>query len=46
MPRSSVENNMKSIRDCHVRPDLILLYAVEEKSFELLRIGSHSEIFG
>lgn len=37
-------------RDCHVRPDLVLIYKRKEvgKSVEvsLARLGSHSEIFG
>ncbi|MDD4352005.1 MAG: type II toxin-antitoxin system YafQ family toxin [Candidatus Gracilibacteria bacterium] len=35
-------------RECHVRPDLLLVYYVEEaeKRIYLQEIGSHSEIFG
>jgi mRNA interferase YafQ len=33
-------------RDCHVRPDLVLIYRKYEPSFlELSRLGSHSELF-
>jgi mRNA interferase YafQ len=32
-------------RDCHVRPDLILIYRKpDETSLELVRLGSHSEL--
>ncbi len=32
-------------RDCHIRPDLILLYRKPDKdSLELVRLGSHSEL--
>lgn len=32
-------------RDCHVRPDLILIYrVVGDDSIELVRLGSHSEL--
>jgi len=32
-------------RDCHVRPDLILIYLKpDDTSLELVRIGSHSEL--
>ena len=32
-------------RDCHVRPDLILIYRKpEDDSLELVRLGSHSEL--
>ena len=32
-------------RDCHIRPDLILIYRKpDETSLELVRLGSHSEL--
>jgi mRNA interferase YafQ len=32
-------------RDCHVRPDLILIYRKPDRtSLELVRLGSHSEL--
>ena len=32
-------------RDCHIRPDLILIYRMpDETSLELVRLGSHSEL--
>lgn len=32
-------------RDCHIRPDLILIYRKPDvQSLELVRLGSHSEI--
>jgi mRNA interferase YafQ len=31
-------------RDCHIRPDLILIYRKpDESSLDLVRLGSHSE---
>jgi mRNA interferase YafQ len=34
-------------RECHVRPDLLLIYRKpDDNSLELVRLGSHSEIFG
>jgi mRNA interferase YafQ len=33
-------------RDCHVRPDLVLIYAKPDPdTLELVRLGSHSELF-
>jgi mRNA interferase YafQ len=33
-------------RDCHIRPDLILIYRKPDgDSLELVRLGSHSELF-
>lgn len=32
-------------RDCHVRPDLILIYRKPDpESLELVRLGSHNEL--
>lgn len=33
-------------RDCHIRPDLVLIYAkTNEEALSLVRLGSHSELF-
>jgi mRNA interferase YafQ len=32
-------------RDCHIRPDLILIYRKpDDDNLELVRLGSHSEL--
>jgi mRNA interferase YafQ len=32
-------------RDCHLRPDLVLIYRKpDDESLELVRLGSHSEL--
>lgn len=34
-------------RDCHVKPDLVLIYAKPDADvLRLARLGSHSEVFG
>lgn len=35
----------KGCRDCHIRPDLVLIYAKSAEALKLMRIGSHSEVF-
>jgi mRNA interferase YafQ len=36
----------KDHRDCHIRPDLVLIYRKpDDQSLELVRLGSHSELF-
>lgn len=35
----------KGKRDCHIEPDWILIYAIEEDELVLYRTGSHSELF-
>ena len=35
----------KGFRDCHIRPDLILIYRTRSASvLQLVRMGSHSEL--
>lgn len=36
----------KGYRDCHLRPDLVLVYRKTPGALELVRLGSHSELFG
>ena len=34
-------------RECHIKPDLLLIYKKEEEDkLILVRLGSHSELFG
>jgi len=37
--------NWQGFRDCHVKPDLVLIYKVSGGVLQLARIGSHSELF-
>ena len=39
--------NYKGCRDCHIRPDLVLIYKKDNDILVLtaLRIGTHSELF-
>lgn len=32
-------------RDCHIEPDWILIYAIEEDEVIIYRTGTHSDIF-
>jgi mRNA interferase YafQ len=35
----------KDCRDCHIKPDLILIYSKpNRKTLKLIRLGSHSEL--
>ncbi len=37
----------KSYRDCHLKPDLLLIYRKPDPvTLDLVRLGSHSELFG
>jgi len=35
----------KDHRDCHIKPDLVLIYRIpNEETLQLVRLGSHSEL--
>ena len=36
---------MKDFRECHIKPDLLLIYMIEDNTLKLVDIGSHSELF-
>ena len=38
-------NDKQGYRDCHVKPDLVLIYGKKEDALLLVRLGSHAEIF-
>ena len=41
----ALTGNWHHYRDCHIRPDLVLIYRkVGDDSLKLARIGSHSEL--
>jgi len=33
-------------RECHIKPDLLLIYRKIDDELRLARLGSHSELFG
>jgi len=35
----------KNKRDCHIEPDWILIYAIEDDELVLYRVGSHPQLF-
>ncbi len=40
-----LSGNWQGYRDCHVKPDLVLIYKADNNSLKLARIGTHSELF-
>ena len=49
LPKNVVDHPLngqwQDCRDCHVKPDLILIYRKpDETTLELVRLGSHSEL--
>lgn len=41
-----LKGEWKGFRDCHIKPDLVLIYAKSPDVLSLARLGSHSELFG
>lgn len=44
----ALSGNFKGCRECHIRPDLLLIYRINNNILELalVEVGSHSELFG
>ena len=42
-----LKGNWKGYRECHIKPDLLLIYKLENDkiTLTLVRAGSHSELF-
>ena len=41
----ALTGNWKGFKDCHIKPDLVLLYSKSTKNtLELIRLGSHSQL--
>jgi mRNA interferase YafQ len=40
-----LKGSLKEFRECHIKPDLLLIYSIEHNILELVNIGSHSELF-
>lgn len=42
----ALSGNLQGARDCHIKPDLVLIYARENEVLEIvaLRIGKHSKV--
>ncbi len=38
--------NWQGYRECHVRPDWLLIYRIENDELQLARTGSHAQLFG
>ena len=40
-----LKGNPERYKECHLRPDLLLIYRVHRDEVQLIDIGSHSELF-
>jgi len=42
-----LSGNFSNCRECHIKPDLLLVYSKgSDDDLQLVRLGSHSEVFG
>jgi mRNA interferase YafQ len=41
----SLKGEYHDYRECHVRPDLLLIYRIDRARLSLVRLGSHGELF-
>lgn len=42
----ALTGNWVGCRDCHIKPDLVLIYEQQGNDLILHRLGSHSDLFG
>ncbi|MFV0482355.1 MAG: type II toxin-antitoxin system YafQ family toxin [Campylobacteraceae bacterium] len=44
----SLIGNFKDCRECHVKPDLLLIYKIDNNEVQLMlvELGNHSSLFG
>ena len=40
-----LKGEYKNKRDCHIEPDWILIYAIEDDELVLYRTGTHAQLF-
>ena len=40
-----LRGNYTGVRDCHIAPDWLLIYAIVGDELRLIRTGSHTELF-
>jgi mRNA interferase YafQ len=40
----ALTGNWRYHRECHIKPDLLLIYKIEGNTLKLIRIGSHSQL--
>ena len=41
----ALSGEWRGFRDCHIKPDLVLIYEKSAQALRLVRLGSHGELF-
>jgi len=42
----ALTGDWRGCRECHIKPDLLLIYHADGNMLQLVHLGSHSELFG
>ena len=42
----ALKGELLGFRDCHIEPDWLLLYAIDDNELYLSRTGTHADLFG
>jgi mRNA interferase YafQ len=42
----ALTGNFAQYKECHIKPDLLLIYMIDNATVKLVDIGTHSELFG
>ena len=42
----ALTGNWRGHRDCHIQPDWLLIYKIDDENLILERTGTHSDLFG
>ncbi len=40
-----LKGDYNGFKECHIKPDLLLIYLIEDDTLKLVDIGSHGELF-
>ena len=40
-----LSGNWSNFRECHIKPDLLLIYRINVSELQLARLGAHSDLF-
>jgi mRNA interferase YafQ len=40
-----LKGELNMCRECHITPDVLLIYSIDNSTLFLIRLGSHSELF-
>ena len=41
----TLKGNYQGFKECHLKPDLLLIYIIEDDVLKLVDIGTHSDLF-